>query len=142
MVEGGEDPLFIVRRLVILASEDVGLADSNALSVAVAAQSAVHFVGMPEGHYALAHAVLYLASAPKGNAVGRSYDAALSDVREMRNDPVPLHLRNAVTGDLPPTAAVHDFRPPNVARRRYFKPGMQGGEARLAAWAEERYRDP
>lgn len=129
MIEGGEDPLFIVRRLVIFASEDVGLADSNALSIAVAAQSAVHFVGMPEGHFALAHAVLYLATAPKATAVGRAYDAALSDVREMRNDPVPLHLRNAPTGlmrDLgygaPPTAAEHDFRPPNVAGRRYFMP--------------------
>jgi len=164
MIEGGEDPLFIVRRLVILASEDIGLADSNALTIAVAAQQAVHFVGMPEGHYALAHAVLYLATAPKGNAVGRAYDAALADVRETRNDPVPMHLRNAPTalmrnlgygegyryahsdpsaaidGDLPPTAKLSDFRPVNVASHRYFLPGTQGAEARLAAWVEERYR--
>jgi putative ATPase len=98
MIDGGEDPLFIVRRLVILASEDVGLADSNGLQVAVAAQQAVHFVGMPEGFYPLAHATLYLATAPKSNEVGRAYGAALDDVQNTRNDPVPLHLRNAPTG--------------------------------------------
>lgn len=98
MVDGGEDPLFIARRLVIAASEDVGLADSNALSVAIAAQQAVHFVGMPEGFFPLAHATLYLATAPKSNIVGRSFSAAMVDVVETRNDPVPLHLRNAPTG--------------------------------------------
>ena len=72
MIDGGEDPLFIARRLVILASEDVGLADSNGLQVAVAAQQAVHFVGMPEGFFPLAHATLYLATAPKSNSVGTS----------------------------------------------------------------------
>ncbi len=98
MIDGGEDPLFIVRRLVVLASEDVGLADSKGLQVAVAAQQAVHFVGMPEGFYALAHATLYLATAPKSNEVGRAYAAALDDVQNTRNEPVPLHLRNAPTG--------------------------------------------
>ncbi len=98
MIDAGEDPLFIARRIVIAASEDVGLADSRALQVAMAAQQAVHFVGMPEGYYPLAHAVLYLATAPKSNAVGRAYGAAMADVRETRNDPVPLHLRNAPTG--------------------------------------------
>ncbi|MDQ2991811.1 MAG: replication-associated recombination protein A [Candidatus Eremiobacteraeota bacterium] len=98
MIDAGEDPLFIARRIVILASEDVGLADSRGLQVALAAQQAVHFLGMPEGHYPLAHAVLYLATAPKSNAVGRAYGAAMADVQETRNDPVPLHLRNAATG--------------------------------------------
>ena len=164
MIDGGEDPLFIARRLVILASEDIGLADAQALPLAIAAQQAVHFIGMPEGHYALAHATLYLATAPKGNAVGRAYDAALADVQETRNDPVPLHLRNAPTalmrnlgygtgyryahsdptaavrGDLPPSAQTHDFRPPNVAKHRYLLPGTQGAEERLAEWAEKRYR--
>jgi putative ATPase len=98
MVDGGEDPLFIARRLVILASEDVGLADSQGLQVAVAAQQAVHFVGMPEGFFPLAHATLYLATAPKSNEVGRAYGAALDDVQNTRNDPVPMHLRNAPTG--------------------------------------------
>ncbi|HTD32818.1 MAG TPA: replication-associated recombination protein A, partial [Candidatus Elarobacter sp.] len=97
MIDAGEDPLFIARRLVILASEDVGLADKHALPLAIAAQQAVHFVGMPEGFYPLAHAVLYLATAPKSNAVGRAYGAALDDVQSTRNDPVPLHLRNAPT---------------------------------------------
>ncbi len=98
MIDGGEDPLFIARRLVILASEDVGLADSNGLQVAVAAQQAVHFVGMPEGFFPLAHATLYLATARKSNAVGRAFSAAMDDVQQTRNDPVPMHLRNAATG--------------------------------------------
>jgi putative ATPase len=97
MIDGGEDALFIARRLVILASEDVGLADSRGLQVAVAAQQAVHFVGMPEGFYPLAHATLYLATAPKSNEVGRAYGAAMEDVLATRNDPVPMHLRNAPT---------------------------------------------
>jgi putative ATPase len=98
MLDGGEDPLFIARRLVILASEDVGLADPQAIQVAIAAQQAVHFIGMPEGFYPLAHATLYLARARKSNSVGRAYGAAMRDVQETRNDPVPLHLRNAPTG--------------------------------------------
>jgi putative ATPase len=97
MIDGGEDPLFIARRLVIAASEDVGLADSNGLQVAIAAQQAVHFVGMPEGFFPLAHATLYLATARKSNEVGRSYGAAMEDVMQTRNDPVPMHLRNAPT---------------------------------------------
>jgi putative ATPase len=98
MIDGGEDALFIARRLVILASEDVGLADAQAIQVAIAAQQAVHFIGIPEGFYPLAHATLYLARAKKSNSVGRAYSAALNDVRETRNDAVPLHLRNAATG--------------------------------------------
>ncbi len=98
MIDGGEDPLFIARRLVIFASEDIGLADSNGLNVAVAAQQAVHFVGMPEGFFALAHATLYLATAPKSKDVGKAFSAAMDDVVQTRNDPVPMHLRNAPTG--------------------------------------------
>jgi putative ATPase len=97
MIEAGEDPLFIVRRMVILASEDVGLADPQALGVATACQQAVHFIGMPEGFYPMAECALYLALAPKSNSVGASYTRALADVEMTRNDPVPLHLRNAVT---------------------------------------------
>jgi len=92
MIESGEDPLFIARRLVILASEDVGLADRHALPLAIAAQQSVHFIGMPEGFFPLVHATLYLATAPKSNTVGRAYGAALADVEETRNDPVPIHL--------------------------------------------------
>ncbi len=98
MIQAGEDPLFIVRRMVILASEDVGLADPQAMVVASACQQAVHFIGMPEGFYPLAETALYLALAPKSNSVGTSYGRALADVEATRNDPVPMHLRNAVTG--------------------------------------------
>jgi putative ATPase len=141
LIEGGEDPSFIARRIVILASEDVGLADSNALQVAVAAQRAVHFVGMPEGFYPLAHATLYLATAPKSNSVGRAYGAALEDVRETRNEPVPLHLRNAPTRLMKHLGygegyhyahddyGVQQFNlPENLRGRRYYEPGAQGAE--------------
>lgn len=166
MIDAGEDALFIVRRLVILASEDVGLADSRALAVAVAAQQAVHFVGMPEGFYPLAHATLYLATAPKSNSVGRGYYAALRDVEETRNDPVPLHLRNAPTalmknlgygrdykyahddyarmdadGDLPPARRLQEYLPENLADRTYFEPGAAGAEAKLVEWISRRRKD-
>ncbi len=98
MLTAGEDPLFIARRLVIAASEDVGMADPQGIQVAVAAQQAVHLLGMPEAMYPLAHATLHLATAPKSNSAGRAYKAAAADVERTRNDPVPLHLRNAVTG--------------------------------------------
>jgi putative ATPase len=135
MIEGGEDPLFIARRLVILASEDVGLADSNGLPVAIAAQQAVHFVGMPEGFFPLAHATLYLATAPKSNAVGSSYSAAMEDVLQTRNDPVPLHLRNAPTRLMRELGYGKDYHyahndydvvqvnvPPALSGHRYFQP--------------------
>ena len=143
MIDGGEDPLFIARRLVILASEDVGLADSRGLSVAVAAQQAVHFVGMPEGFFPLAHATLYLARAPKSNSIGRAYGAALADVEETRNDPVPLHLRNAPTGLMRELGYGRDYHyahddydvvqfnlPENLRGRKYYEPGTQGEEAK------------
>ncbi len=164
MIDGGEDPLFIARRLVILASEDVGLADSRGISVAIAAQQAVHFVGMPEGFYPLAHATLYLATAPKSNSVGRAYGAAMHDVEQTRNDAVPLHLRNAPTGlmkelgygrdyeyahetqdykrhhgDLPPAARLQDYLPENLRNRQYYEPGSQGEEQRLIEWARARH---
>lgn len=151
MLEGGEDPLFVARRLVIFASEDVGLADSRALPLAVAAQQAAHFIGMPESFYALAHATLYLAMAPKSNSVGRTYAAAEGDVRETRNDPVPLHLRNASTGlmrDLGYGKSYHyahdDYDvvqlnlPDNVAGRQYYRPGDRGEEARIAEQVKKR----
>lgn len=163
MIDAGEDALFIARRLVILASEDVGLADSRALSVATAAQQAVHFVGMPEGFYPLAHAALYLATAPKSNSVGRAYARAMRDVHETRNDPVPLHLRNAPTalmkqlgygkdyayaheqdayrehgGPLPPAQRLQDYLPENLRDRAYYEPGTQGEEAALVEWIRSR----
>src|SRR6202521_4409481 len=98
MLEAGEDPLFVARRLVILAAEDVGLADPQALSVAMAAQQAAHFVGMPEAVLPLTEAALYLALAPKSHSALTSYGAARELIRETGNEPVPMHLRNAVTG--------------------------------------------
>ncbi|MFN2377993.1 MAG: replication-associated recombination protein A [Candidatus Binatia bacterium] len=97
LIEGGEDPLFIARRVVIFASEDVGLADAAALPLAIAARDAVHFVGMPEGRIPLAHAVAHLARAPKSNHAYVAIDAALEEVRTSGALPVPLHLRNAPT---------------------------------------------
>jgi putative ATPase len=151
MMEGGEDPLFIVRRLVILASEDVGLADSRGLQIAIAAQQAVHFVGVPEGYYPLAHATLYLALAPKSNSVGRAYGAALDDVRNIRNEPVPLSLRNASTGLMRGLGygkgyhyAHDDYGveqtnvPENVAGRTYYHPGDRGAEREFGERTKKR----
>src|SRR5438067_513842 len=158
MLESGEDLMFIARRLVILAGEDVGLADPNALRVAVAAQQAAHFVGMPEAMFPLAEATLYLATAPKSNSVGRAYGAAMEAVRETRNDPVPLHLRNAVTGlmrglgygrdyryshdyaDDDPRRWTQQYLPENVAGRRFYEPGPQGFESTEIAPRLDRIR--
>ena len=98
MLEAGEDPMFVARRMVILAAEDVGLADPGALPVAVAAQQAAHFIGLPEATLVLSEAALYLARAPKSNSAMTAYAAAARAVREHGDLPVPLHLRNAVTG--------------------------------------------
>jgi putative ATPase len=163
MIDSGEDLQFIARRLVILASEDIGLADPQALAIAVAAQQAAHFIGLPEAKFPLAQATLYLATAPKSNTVGRAFGAAEADVQGSRNDPVPLHLRNAPTnlmkqlgygegyryahddyaamqaeGDLPPALALQQNLPDALAGRRYFEPGSQGAEARLRAWIDAR----
>ena len=97
MLEAGEDPLYIARRLVRFASEDIGNADPQALTVAVAAKDAVHFIGMPEGNTALAQAAIYLATAPKSNAVYEAYSQAAADAQRDVAEPVPLHLRNAPT---------------------------------------------
>ena len=136
MLDGGEDALFIARRIVILASEDVGLADPQGIQVAIAAQQAVHFIGMPEGYYPLAHATLYLAKAPKSNSVGTAYGNAMRDVQETRNDPVPLHLRNAPTGLMKQLGYGKDYHyahddysvkqdnlPENLRGRRFYEPG-------------------
>lgn len=153
MIDGGEDPLFIARRLVILASEDVGLADSNGLQVAVAAQQAVHFVGMPEGFFALAHATLYLATAPKSNSVGRAFGAAMTDVLQTRNDPVPLHLRNAPTNLMRGLGygegyhyahddydVVQQNLPSGLSEPRYYRPGSRGAETQIAATLDAKRR--
>lgn len=97
MLEAGEDPLYIARRMIRFASEDIGNADPQALQVAVSAMQAFHFVGLPEGDLALAHAAVYLATAPKSNAIYKAYQEVQRDVRELENLPVPLHIRNPVT---------------------------------------------
>ena len=147
MVEAGEDPLYIARRLVRFASEDVGNADPDALTVAVAAKDAVHFIGMPEGNTALAQAVTYLATAPKSNAVYAAYGRAAADAHEQAAEPVPLHLRNAPTRlmeeqgyghgyayahDDPDGVAGMDCLPPALAGRRYYRPTRRGFEKEIA----------
>ena len=147
MVEAGEDPLFIARRLVVLAAEDVGLADPQALSVAVAAQQAVHFIGMPEGRIPLAEATVYLATAPKSNAAYQAIGKAIEDVQTTRNDPVPLHLRNAPTGLMRSMGYgkgykySHDYEdhfapmqnlPERLQGTRYYTPSDQGYEKEVA----------
>ena len=97
MIEGGADPVFIARRLCILASEDIGLADPQAMVQASAAAEIVQLIGLPEALFPLSQATIYLAKAPKSNAVKRAYHAAVSDAMETAREPVPLHLRNAVT---------------------------------------------
>ncbi len=135
MLEAGEDPLFVVRRMVILAAEDVGLADPQALVIAVAAQQAVHFVGMPEGYLPLAEATLYLATAPKSNSACAAYSRARAAVAEHGNLPVPLHLRNAPTSLLKSLGYgkgyeyAHDFAPddPRRYRQRHLPEGIAPG---------------
>jgi putative ATPase len=138
MLEAGEDPNFVARRLVILASEDVGLADPMALPVAVAAQQAAHFIGMPEALFPLSEAALYLARAPKSNSAGRAYGAAREAIRQTGNLPVPLHLRNAATGLMRSMGYGHGYQyahdheggvvdqqhlPDALAERTFYEPG-------------------
>ncbi|MBI2916411.1 MAG: replication-associated recombination protein A [Chloroflexi bacterium] len=148
MIEAGEDPLFIARRMVILAAEDVGMADPQALVVAVAAQQAVHFVGLPEGRIPLAEATVYLATAPKSNSAYMALERAMEDVRQTRTDPVPLHLRNPVTRlmrgsgygkgykyahDFPGHYVSQQYLPDNLKGKRYYFPSDQGYERGAAA---------
>jgi len=147
MIEAGEDPLFIARRLVVLAAEDIGLAEPRALAMAVAAQQAVHLLGMPEGRIPLAEATVYLAAAPKSNSAYKAIDRALEDARNQPNDPVPLHLRNAVTGlmkesgygegyryahDHPGHFVAQTYLPPALQKRRYYEAGTEGEEKNIA----------
>jgi putative ATPase len=147
MVAAGEDPRFIARRLVILASEDIGLADPTALQTAVAAAEAVAFIGMPEGRINLAQAVIALALAPKSNAVIRAVDAALTDVEAGRIGLVPRHLRDGSSStarrlghgkgylyahDEPSGVAAQQYLPDELAGARYYRPSGHGSEAELA----------
>jgi len=159
MLEAGEDPLYVARRLVRFASEDVGNADPVALQVAVAAKEAVHFIGMPEGNTALAQAAIYLATAPKSNAVYTAYGRAAADAHQDVAEPVPLHLRNAPTRlmkdlgygrdyqyahDDPAAVAAMDCLPESLRGRKYYQPTTRGFEKeikrRLDGWDEIKKR--
>jgi putative ATPase len=159
MLEAGEDPLYIARRLIRFASEDIGNADPQALTVAVAAKDAVHFIGMPEGNTALAQATIYLATAPKSNAVYLAYTSASEDaVREIA-EPVPLHIRNAPTRlmkelnygkgykyahDEFEGIADMDCLPPSLSGKQYYQPTGRGFEEtirkRIDEWMKARKR--
>ena len=153
MLEAGEDPLYIARRLVRFASEDIGNADPRALTVTVAAKDAVHFIGMPEGNTALAQAAIYLATAPKSNAVYVAYSQAAEDAHRDEAEPVPLHLRNAPTSLMrsleygkgyqyahtePDAVTDMECLPPALRGRTYYTPTQRGFEQelakRLASW--------
>ncbi|MBL8135357.1 MAG: replication-associated recombination protein A [Acidobacteria bacterium] len=159
MLEAGEEPMYIARRLVRFASEDVGIADPQALVIAMAARDALHFIGMPEANTALAQSCLYLATAPKSNAVYAAYNAAAESATQDAAEPVPLHLRNASTRlmksldygrgyqyahDQPDAVAAMDCLPERLRGRRFYQPTERGFEKeikrRLDGWNEIKHR--
>ena len=152
MLESGEDPLYVARRLVRFASEDIGVADPQALRVALDAKQAYEFIGLPEGKLALAQCVIYLAAAPKSNSVYTAYSAVADEVEHTRAEPVPLHIRNAPTGlmknlgygkgyqyshDVEGKVADMDCLPDSLRGRKYFHPQDVGIEARIKQRLEE-----
>lgn len=159
MLEAGEDPLYIARRLIRAASEDIGNADPQALCIAVAAKEAAHFVGMPECNLALAQAAIYLATAPKSNAVYEAYSKAQEDIQNTLNEPVPLHLRNPVTKLMresgygngykyPHSYSQHfvaqEYMPQSLKGRKYYKPAGFGFEREIKKrmeWWEKKRRE-
>jgi putative ATPase len=157
MLEAGEDPLYVARRMIRFASEDVGNADPQALTVAMAAQQAVHFLGMPEGSLALAQAAVYLATAPKSNSIYEAYERAVATIREGHTEPVPLHLRNPETtlmknlGYGRDYQYAHDFEtgatsmeclPESLRGSLFYRPSAEGFEKviaeRMKEWALKR----
>jgi putative ATPase len=152
MLESGEDPLYVARRLVRFAREDVGLADPDALGRTIAARDAAHQLGLPEGALALAQAAVYLALAPKSNALYRAYSAAAAEVAGGTNPPVPLQLRNAPTRlmkevgygdgyvyahDMPEGLGEMTCLPDELAGTAFYQPGRRGFEAELAGRIEQ-----
>ena len=152
MLEAGEDPLYIARRVVRMAVEDIGLAEPNALALCMAARDAVDFIGMPEGNLALAQAVVYLSLAPKSNALYTAYGAVLEDVEQTAAEPVPLHLRNAPTAlmkglgygkgylyahDSKDKVADMQCLPDSLRDRVYYRPTNEGVEKRIRERLEE-----
>jgi len=157
MLEAGEDPLYLARRMMRFASEDIGMADPQALQVTVAAMEAFHFIGLPEGNLALAQAAVYLATAPKSNALYTAFQGVQKDVRELENMPVPLHIRNAPTAlmkdlgygkeykyphDYPDHFVEEEYLPENLRGRTYYHPTEQGLEKeikeRLEYWTKKK----
>jgi putative ATPase len=152
MLQAGEDPMYVARRIVRMAVEDIGLAAPEALNLCLSARDAMHFLGSPEGDLALAQAVVYLALAPKSNAVYTAYGAVLNDIEATPAEPVPLHLRNAPTKlmksldygkdyqyahDVEGKVANMECLPPSLAGRRYYHPTQEGREKLLAQRMEE-----
>jgi len=152
MLDAGEDPLYLARRVVRMAVEDIGLADPNALSLCMAARDAVDFIGMPEGNLALAQAVVYLSVAPKSNALYTAYGTVQQDIEQTAAESVPLHLRNAPTGlmkglgygkdyqyahDIEGKVANMQCLPDNLRDRVYYKPTNEGIEKRIRERMEE-----
>ena len=161
MIEAGEDPLYIARRMIRFASEDVGMADPQALPITVSAMEAFHFIGLPEGTLALAQAAIYLATAPKSNALYVAYQAVEKDIRETENLPVPLHIRNAPTSlmkklgygkdykyphDYPEHFVEEEYLPENLKGRTYYHPADLGFEReikkRLEYWRRRKSKNP
>ena len=153
MLDGGEDPLYLARRIVRMATEDIGLANPQALMICIAAQQAVQFIGLPEGALALAEAVAYLAAAPKSNAIYLAWGAAKADVEQSRNDPVPLHLRNAPTALMKNLGYgegyryAHDYEggvieqqnlPDALKDRTYYIPSDRGFEVEIKKRMDQR----
>jgi len=157
MLEAGEDPLYIARRMIRFASEDVGMADPQALQVAVSAMEAFHFIGLPEGNLALAEAAVYLATAPKSNALYTAFQGVQKDIRELENLPVPLYIRNAPTSlmkelgygkgykyphDYPEHFVEEEYLPENLRGKIYYHPTDDGFEReikkRLEYWRRRR----
>jgi putative ATPase len=152
MLAAGEDPMYVARRVVRMAVEDIGLAAPEALNLCLSARDAMHFLGAPEGDLALAQAVVYLALAPKSNAVYTAYGEVLADIEAKPAEPVPLHLRNAPTRlmkeldygkdyqyahDIEGKVAAMECLPPSLADRRYYHPTGEGREKLLAQRIEE-----
>jgi putative ATPase len=147
MIESGEDPLYIARRIIRFATEDVGLADPQALVVAMAAQQAIHFIGLPEGNLALAEATVYMATAPKSNSLYTAYSRVQYEIKHGSNEPVPLHLRNAPTGLMKDLGYgkgykyAHNFEghyveqqhlPDSLKGKHFYTPGELGFEKQIA----------
>jgi putative ATPase len=152
MLQAGEDAMYVARRIVRMAVEDIGLAAPEALNLTLSARDAMHFLGSPEGDLALAQAVAYLALAPKSNAVYTAYGEVLADIEREPAAPVPLHLRNATTGlmksldygkgykyahDEEGRVAEMQCLPDNLRDRRYYHPTQEGREKLLSARMEE-----